>query len=57
MADSSGTWLKLPAEKWQFIPREIQEQANKLDLTWEGATKWMKFCRLMMDPAKKLLLS
>ena len=42
MADSSGTWLKLPAEKWQFIPREIQEQANKLDLNWEGATKLTK---------------
>ena len=34
MADSSGTWLKLPKVKWQFIPPEIRDQASKLDLTF-----------------------
>ena len=45
MADSSGTWLKLGYEKWQFIPEEVKEQASKLDLTWEGAAVLTKFCR------------
>ena len=57
MAASSGTWLKLPKEKWQFIPPVFRAQANRLDLTWDNAAKLTKFCRPDDGPSEKLLLS
>ena len=55
MAASSGTWLKLPNEKWQFIPPEIRAQANRLDLTWDNAAKLTKFCCPDDEPSEEAL--
>jgi len=55
MAASSGTWLKLPKQKWQFIPPMFRAQANRLDLTWDKAAELTKFCCPDDEPSEEAL--
>ena len=54
MAASSGTWLKLPRQKWQFIPPTFRAQANRMDLTWDKAAEMTQFCCLE-EPSEEAL--
>jgi len=54
MAASSGTWLKLPRQKWQFIPPTFRAQANRMNLTWDKAAEMTQLC-CFEEPSEEAL--